>query len=511
MIDFPNAPVDGQVFNAGSGVMYQWLASPGAWVTYSVPGGAGGDFCAVSAATQGIDSVVRVMTPTSVITGNTGGFFNTANGRFTPPAGRYCIYGLGTYLTPAAANTTFYIYLYKNGASIGLANTGYQATASATLSLAVEGTVDANGTDYFELRAAATQGATLSNCIFGAFPTGRSVPALPVAGDFTATGGVYPQSVGADTLVPFGTVITGNSGGWWNTTTNRYTPPAGRYLLSAYVATQAPSASNGTWTMWFRKNGVHLPGGMNGSGAASFAIPISITQEVDANGTDVFDVVANQAIAGMTAQGGNFTAFPIGGAIGPPGPPGVVGTTWRQLQRTVVSSPQASVDIINIPADVNELKVNFALSPASNDANCVLQFYDSSGVLDTTTNHYAHSLSATFGITAIGAASSTSNSNSSGLSTAIGLNYIQASNGVANNATSPGSALQGDMTIPNIRDTARTKMANYRATYVRGANDSMVNIVGGGYRATVGAITGLRLSFTGGNIASGSFEVWGSP
>ena len=65
------------------------------------------------------------------------------------------------------------------------------------------------------------------------------------------------------------------------------------------------------------------PAGANGSGSAQFAIPITVGCYVDANGTDYFDFVANNLAAGMAAPGGGFTAFPLTGIQGPPGPVGV--------------------------------------------------------------------------------------------------------------------------------------------------------------------------------------------
>jgi hypothetical protein len=42
MIDFPNAPTDGQLFSASSGVVYKYSAAATAWLAQSVPPTAGG-------------------------------------------------------------------------------------------------------------------------------------------------------------------------------------------------------------------------------------------------------------------------------------------------------------------------------------------------------------------------------------------------------------------------------------------------------------------------------------
>jgi hypothetical protein len=132
-------------------------------------------------------------------------------------------------------------------------------------------------------------------------------------GHVTATGGLYVQQVGVDTLIPFQTIVSGNSGNWWNTSTSRYTPPAGKYWFYANAGTQAPTAANGTWALKPRKNGVVIPNcGVSGSGGQTLWIGLTCGVYVDANGTDYFEWVANQAIAGMNAQGGNMSAFRIG-------------------------------------------------------------------------------------------------------------------------------------------------------------------------------------------------------
>jgi hypothetical protein len=138
-----------------------------------------------------------------------------------------------------------------------------------------------------------------------------AVPSAQV-GHVTATGGLYAQNLAVDTVIPFGTVVSGNTGAWWSTSTNRYTPPAGRYFIQATVGTQAPAGGNGTWTLKPRKNGTVIGGiAISASGAAGFAIPITVGLYVDANGTDFFDWVAAQGAAAMNAQGGLFTAYPV--------------------------------------------------------------------------------------------------------------------------------------------------------------------------------------------------------
>jgi hypothetical protein len=184
-----------------------------------------------------------------------------------------------------------------------------------------------------------------------------------------------------------------------------------------------------------------------------------------------------------------------------------VANGWRILSRQTPSAV-GFVELQAIPADVNELKVHFSLTPVTNDVDCYLQFYNASSVL--LTSAYLFSLVSAWNSAALAAAPQQSSSSSSGVASAIVLSYSTAGSKVANNATVAGNAIQGDLAIPNIRDTTKVKVANFHAAYISGAPLSFY-LNGGGMQNTAGAITGLRLSFSSGNIASGSFEVWGSP
>ena len=137
-------------------------------------------------------------------------------------------------------------------------------------------------------------------------------------GDVTAWNGSAVQSNGTAQVITFaGATVVGNAGTPLNLATGRYTPPAGRYFIQCSMSTQAPSGGNGTWSLNVRKNGAILTGN-TGSGSASFAIPITVGMDVDANGADYFDFVSVQQAAGMNSQGNAvFTAFPLTGMRGP--------------------------------------------------------------------------------------------------------------------------------------------------------------------------------------------------
>jgi hypothetical protein len=83
----------------------------------------------------------------------TGGDFDTVNGRWAPPKGRYRI---SASCLLAATNIVvgqeYVLAIYKNGgATGGKVGTTVRAQSIATLGLSVTGLVDADGDDFFEV------------------------------------------------------------------------------------------------------------------------------------------------------------------------------------------------------------------------------------------------------------------------------------------------------------------------------------------------------------------------
>ena len=159
-------------------------------------------------------------------------------------------------------------------------------------------------------------------------------PPLGGTGQFTANNTVA-QSPAANTPsgVNFSTVIAGNAGLWYSTSTMRYTPPAGSYFISVTGHAGAPTGSNGTALLALYKNGAQIGQGVSGSGSPSFSIPLSLGEYVDANGTDYFNAVVTCQAAGMNFTGDIFTAFPLTGMQGPTGgAPGPVVGDFCALQ-----------------------------------------------------------------------------------------------------------------------------------------------------------------------------------
>lgn len=112
----------------------------------------GGDFWARSNAGVATPTAATVVIPNTVITGNSGGWFNTLNGRYTPPAGRFFIRA-ALWVPSTTSAVGLNVQLRKNGATILSAagqvpqsNTWYGDPEVSAL-------VDANGTDYYEMIA----------------------------------------------------------------------------------------------------------------------------------------------------------------------------------------------------------------------------------------------------------------------------------------------------------------------------------------------------------------------
>ena len=193
--------------------------------------------------------------------------------------------------------------------------------------------------------------------------------------------------------------------------------------------------------------------------------------------------------------------------VGVPAPLG-----WRQLGRIVPAAAQATVDFPNIPADINDLKVHFDCTPTLNDVSLLLQLYDAGGTLDTTAAHYSWSLALIWNTATIGNPPQIF-TNGGYAAPGICCTWPQTGNRVANLATWAGNAIRGDFDLYNIRDTTRQKGVNWRANHISGNAAFLAGYAGNGYRNTVGAISGFRLTFDSLSTfaAGGAVTVWGSP
>jgi hypothetical protein len=173
-IDFPASPTSGQLFSAANGVTYMYNGT--IWIVQAGPGGGTGDFWAYNSAFATINNVTTVQIFDTVGAGNSGGYYNVTNGRWTPPAGRYSVFSSLSGETSTSSGIVN-LFLRKNGTAI--TNASSFASTSQYGFATVEAIVNANGTDYFE--SAANMGvAGFANAAaygFGAFPlTGMQGP-----------------------------------------------------------------------------------------------------------------------------------------------------------------------------------------------------------------------------------------------------------------------------------------------------------------------------------------------
>lgn len=130
-----------------------------------------GEFFGTSSQTIAAGATVQI--PITVTVGNAGGYYNPANGRFTPPAGRYMLFA-GSGGVNSGAATQLATYLRKNGVVI-VGPTSSSAGANFYGSTPAEAVVDANGTDYFEAYAWSNNGTSgVGQTWFGAFPISGS-------------------------------------------------------------------------------------------------------------------------------------------------------------------------------------------------------------------------------------------------------------------------------------------------------------------------------------------------
>lgn len=172
MLDFPNAPTVGQTFApAGTGAIYRWDGT--LWTASGQTSGGPnmGDFCGTSTASVG--TTLATITALTIVSGNAGVWWNSSNGRYTPPPGRYHIYA--SFAAGATGgSTTLLAQLRKNGTVI-TGGVGEDTTGGVSFagSAKIGITVDANGSDWFDLQLQSINFATAASqtwVVFGAFP-----------------------------------------------------------------------------------------------------------------------------------------------------------------------------------------------------------------------------------------------------------------------------------------------------------------------------------------------------
>jgi len=518
-IDFPASPADGQLFVAPNGITYRWQTTPAPGIWVSVSGGTtpGGDFCATNTAgfTPSTAGVAVGGVLTTIISGNSPtAYFNPATGRYTPPAGRYIIYAFVNYQTASAA-ALGRAAVMKNGTIVG--QLGSMTTGGATFSGMGSSivTVDANGTDFFEMYMFGQSGGgntvNAQQAVFGAFPiSGIKGPPGDItspAGDFWAFAGANLSgfTVNVPNVLIANSVGTGNASGSYNVTTGRYTPPLGRFFIFG-TCSAAMSAGALQFNINLRKNGVNIPGAVSWEtpSNSNYYSTAKINAVVDANGTDFFDLTITPNANPTTVNVLNFGAFPLSGLKGPTGdqgPPGQLG--FRLLSRQSLTGPAADINFQNVPADINDLMFSFDVLPSVNDQTFQFQFYNAAGVLDTGAN-YACSYFQSWNSLANGTAPSGGGGNGFANTAIVMSNYA------ATAAVGTVSGIRGKGFIPNIK-ASRPRSVEWSANYTDSAGALNRAVNGSGWRSVSGGITGFRLFFGGGVAIGSTLSVWGSP
>lgn len=137
--------------------------------TSQVNGAALASFAAYLGTNQSI--AYNVVTALNIDTeeSDTGGYFDTATYRWTPPAGRILVGGT-VRITGMSLNKNMRAILFKNGAAIKhgpiVPESGIAAASSSVAAI-----LDANGTDYFQLAAHHNESAGSRNAASGSLAT----------------------------------------------------------------------------------------------------------------------------------------------------------------------------------------------------------------------------------------------------------------------------------------------------------------------------------------------------
>jgi|SRR5262245_32069782 len=279
-LDFPASPTAGQTYVGTNGVTYQWNATYTAWIPITGPFAAPVDFNCIFTGNVGFTSTPATVTAWNVTSGNAGGWYNPANGRFTPPPGRYHIF-CGFDAGNSGSATGLYIYLRKNGTTVLQSGT-VTGAAGWWGECEVQGNFDCNGTDWFDVQGYAGSNSNMTGMYawFGAFalPSGAQAASgigsawrqigriVPVAAqgpiDFVSLPSdindlelrfdVGPTAGGQDFVIQFfgaNGLIDNTSGHYpWSLLWSNHTMAAG-------AAAQVYSSTSATYTSGFIING----------------------------------------------------------------------------------------------------------------------------------------------------------------------------------------------------------------------------------------------------------------
>lgn len=234
--------------------------------------------------------------------------------------------------------------------------------------------------------------------------------------------------------------------------------------------------------------------GVLAAGAHTFAVRFGAAATAYVNGASAARLGAGIQVTCMTIR---EVGIGLQGVQGPPGVAGPLSGAWNQIG-TLNPAGVASVDFTAIAATFADLQVLFDLVPATTAVSLRLQTYDQAGALNVGATDYRYNNAS------LASSGSAVNEVSTG-APSVPLNIV--ANTLSNDAAAGG--VRGCIDFTNIQ-----ALRHARATYQVGWSMDTVatldwSMTGSMRRLNANRITGLRLAFNAGNIASGKVTLLG--
>lgn len=159
-------------------------------------------------------------------------------------------------------------------------------------------------------------------------------------------------------------------------------------------------------------------------------------------------------------------------------------TTWQALDSQTLSGA-SSYSLQSISTSINHLQIIMDLQVSTNASNLLMQFYNSSGVLDSGGSSYFY----------LDPAWDTSGAANS-IGTATTSSILIA--GSVSNGTNFG--VSGDLVIPNMQGVKYTQ-CNWRVNFLNSGGSLGIGVTGFGGRLANGNITGVKIFPSAGTIS----------
>ena len=234
---------------------------------------------------------------------DTGGFYDTALSRWTPPAGSLHI-DAAVFLSGVVVGGGYNLNINKNGALFKL-GTAYGVTGNV-VAIRVNFDDTCTGTDYYEVFVAGTTaGATCNGATANSYFNGHMVggpkgdagptgPTGPVAPSWAQVGVGFRANKTANQAV--GAVVTKvtfqsedyDQGGYYNPTNSRWTPPEGLIHIDAALYINTGLSGTNPIGLYVYKNGAFVKWAFAEFWTTFQGHQISLDDV--ANGTDYYEI-----------------------------------------------------------------------------------------------------------------------------------------------------------------------------------------------------------------------------